>query len=90
MKPQVPEGAKIYIKHHRYTEENGEGILLPSKDIRESNLTFLSKGGLTEVFVTLANGTEAAGYAICSDKDNFNRSIGRNIALGRALKGLGL
>ena len=28
----------------------------------------------------------AFGYAVCSEQDNFNKKLGRTIALGRALK----
>jgi len=28
------------------------------------------------------------GYALCSDKDSFNKKMGRNIALGRAKRGV--
>ena len=34
------------------------------------------------------NGWLARGVAICSDRDNFNRKVGRAIAMGRAAKAL--
>jgi len=30
------------------------------------------------------------GFAFCSDKDQFSKKLGRNIALGRALKNMNL
>lgn len=96
MQKVAPEGSKIYVTHFRYTDGYKlhpilkNPVLMPAKEIRESKLGFHSKGGMTEVFVTLSDGREALGHALCSRKDNFNRKIGRNIALGRALKELGL
>lgn len=96
MKPVVPEGSKVYVTHFRYTDGYilhpllKEPTMLPAKEIRHEKMSFHAKGGMTEVFVTLPDGREACAYATCSRKDNFNRHIGRNIALGRALKELGL
>lgn len=38
--------------------------------------------------VIYENGWTARGVAVCSDKDNFSRKIGRTIAYGRAVKAL--
>lgn len=43
------------------------------------------RGGKTEVKVT-KNGKVSIGVAHCSFRDNYNRTTGRNIALGRALE----
>lgn len=46
-------------------------------------------GGCTFAYVKDAEGNEVArGMAQCSVLDNFDRSLGRTIALGRALKKL--
>lgn len=45
------------------------------------------KGGSTEVRIE-KDGVGASGEAVCSAKDNYSRKVGRNIALGRALKAL--
>lgn len=44
-----------------------------------------NKGGQTLVKVTTPTGQVLVGIAACSDKDNFNKKLGVNIALGRAL-----
>lgn len=46
----------------------------------------LPKGGLTLVQVEYVDGRTFRGAAKCSLRDNFNRAIGRQIALGRAFK----
>ena len=42
------------------------------------------KGGLTECHILMNDGTEIVGRAECSRKDNFQYSIGRKLAFGRA------
>lgn len=46
----------------------------------------LPRGGLTTVTVTLPDGHLFYGAAKCSKRDNYCKAIGRQIALGRALK----
>jgi hypothetical protein len=45
-------------------------------------------GGSTTVEITSPEGLNAAGTAVCSMKENFNRRVGNSIALGRALQTL--
>lgn len=45
----------------------------------------LGKGGITVVYVKLADGRTVFGTARCSEKDNFSRRIGRELALDRAI-----
>ena len=42
-------------------------------------------GGYTKIEVTTPENRTVVGEAYCSDKENFNRHIGNQIALGRAL-----
>lgn len=82
MRPQVPEGIHVRYAHHRYRNPSGEGVS--------------PKGGWTTATlyrdVSAELGHEApdqvvgTGVAYCHLNDNFNRKIGRDIALGRALK----
>lgn len=44
------------------------------------------RGGITTATITLEDGQTFTSSAICSDKDNYSKSIGRQIAFGRALK----
>ena len=48
-------------------------------------LRFLPKGGQTTVYVS-RDGVFAEGIAVCSPRDNYDRKLGAQIALGRALK----
>ena len=78
-------GFKVRVWHDRCYREKG----------MFGGLTLQSKGGATEVLVTLPDEVgvrtaSAVGIAECSPKDNFDRKRGVRIALGRALKQLGL
>jgi hypothetical protein len=44
------------------------------------------RGGTTRVEITLSDGINIIGEALCSLKDNYNKKTGVKIALGRALK----
>jgi len=84
MSPVIPAGVKVFFTHYRkfpgmidfYTR--GELPGFPPEP----------KGGLTEARLVSNGRIIAMGYADCSTKDNFNKAVGRNIALGRALKAL--
>ncbi len=43
------------------------------------------KGGITIIAVTSPDGRNAIGKSKCSDKDSWNRKMGNQIALGRAM-----
>lgn len=93
MKPTVPEGAKVKVRHSRWTpgaDPELELDLRPAREIHLEGGSFYPLGGATEAVVTLANGKEARGEATCRADEAFNKTIGRNIAIGRALKELGL
>jgi len=51
----------------------------------KNNDTFLEKGGKTIVQIKTPSGQEFEGKAVCSEKDNYNKRIGLQVALGRAL-----
>lgn len=82
MRPQVPDGLSVRYSHHRYLNPDGK--------------TTNPKGGWTTAVLydqpPAVVGNEqpvrvvATGVAYCHLNDNFNRKIGRDIALGRALK----
>lgn len=48
----------------------------------------LEKGGKTVIQIRTPDGQEIEGQAVCSDKDNYNKRIGIQIALGRALSSI--
>jgi hypothetical protein len=82
----------IYYKHWRYfdKEQNDDSLLymniLRPYTRRETEWQPTARGGKTECHLVLSDGTEIVGTAECSKKDNFNYSIGRQIAHGRAVK----
>lgn len=45
------------------------------------------KGGATVAYRQEPNGSFSYAIAVCSERDNFNRRIGRDISLGRLVKG---
>jgi len=49
-----------------------------------------TKGGLTEVVIESNEQVMCRGHAVCSDKDDYNKKLGVRIALGRALKTMGM
>lgn len=85
MKTQVEHlrrnGWKVRVYHQRQTPQ---GL----KRIQGKNQKILPKGGLTEVSVISPEGETGSGWAECSKKDVYNRKLGVQIALGRALKSI--
>lgn len=78
----LPEGFTVEFKHERRYAYNPAGKM-------DGYRTLLAKGGRTEAIVLDTHGDPIVmGIATCSDEDAFNKSIGRQIALGRALKAL--
>ena len=53
------------------------------------NMTVNSRGGATVVEITSPINT-VSGVALCNHQDQYNRKLGVRIALGRALKQLGM
>lgn len=85
MKRVIPEGIKPYVTHFRrfpdtdyyMTKFDGSDLGTPPE----------AKGGITEVVLLDKEGNIASiGISRCSERDPFNKKIGRDIALGRALK----
>lgn len=81
---------KVYYKHYRYFdfEQNhnsvASGDLLPYTK-QKTKWQPTCKGGATQCFVVLENGTKIIGKAICSKQDNFVYAIGRKLACDRAM-----
>jgi hypothetical protein len=75
---------KTKIMHYRVDSETGDvarSYTLKGRKIEP-------RGGYTYARVTDDWGDGADGFAVCSRKDNFNKKIGRQIAVGRAMKQL--
>jgi hypothetical protein len=65
-----------------YSRKEAEELKLSSEEI-------IPRGGKTEVdIVNEKNEVIAKGEALCCDRDNFNRRLGREIATARAIKQL--
>lgn len=83
-KPQVKE---VRFQHFRRVRlANGFMALLRQHQWKERGLTPEPRGGFTNARVTLEDGTVVEAQAECSLKDNYSKKLGRQVALGRALK----
>lgn len=83
------EGYKVRVRHVRkFKGPNGVGAA-SKREIAESGLVLadclVHNGGSTSVEITSPSNQTVSATAECSEKDAFNRKIGLNIALGRAL-----
>ena len=80
MRPTPPPGYRVVYRHLRDRVETRDGT-------RE----VLSPHGGTTIALLYRGDAEipsARGFAFCNETDNFSKRIGRDIALGRALKDL--
>lgn len=72
-------GFKVRVLHTRNTQATQQ-LGFGSRNILSG------KGGSTKIEITTPDEqTTVVGIAQCSDKDSFNRKLGNEIALGRAL-----
>lgn len=99
MQRQIPEGTKVKFSHGRLIEsdwgewhrkKDGWGRWDP-EHTTDGYRTHTSQeispyGGRTTCGITFADGSVVYGVAECSRRDNYCKKIGRDIALGRALK----
>lgn len=74
-------GYKVRVSHQRYYAN----YLLARHKAGKLINHLTAKGGMTLVELTSPTGINVLGCARCSKKDNFNRKMGLNVALGRAL-----
>lgn len=79
------EDVKVYVSHLRVSE-GSFGELWTSHELRKLGLKPKAKGGLTLVQLEYGDGRTFRGSARCSPRDNYCKAIGRDIAIGRALK----
>lgn len=81
---QLDEGQKVNVSHLRAVKD---GLLMTSYYWHKHELEPNPRGGLTIVHILDKDGNMLArGTARCSELDQYNKKIGRSIALGRALK----
>lgn len=65
----------------------------PMSEIRRNNVDrnlLISTGGKTQVAIYQGSNKLGEAEARCGRHDNFNRKIGRTVAIGKALKKLGV
>lgn len=77
-------GYKVYVTHYRFYKDQGSNWL------GQCETEIDTHGGETLVQIRGEDGTWYNGLASCSRKDQYNRKLGLRIALGRALKRIGL
>lgn len=92
VKVKVPEGLEVKFSHLRLAEGSpaleGGTNLRSMRELREAKLPVSAKGGRTLASILDGEKVVATGVAQCNAKDPFNYRIGRDIALGRAIKEL--
>lgn len=78
-------GVYAQVSHLRRASQHG--TLKPKKRIRELRMAPLPRGGRTiaKIRDKQTNTLIAVGIAECSDKDQFCKRVGWQIAVGRAL-----
>lgn len=83
-KPQIKE---VRYQHFRIVWGDGSiPYLIRSHEWKERGLQPEPRGGLTTAKVVFEDGSVVNASAECSKKDNYSKQIGRDIALGRALR----
>lgn len=87
---ELPPGLKVRYIHDRKTVPF-QGTLKFDSWGGYSTVKVEPRGGRTiaRIIDESMDATVAEGVARCNSKDNYNKAIGRRIALGRALKALG-
>ena len=93
MQPQLPEGVTAKFAHYRRIRLresfSPEDYFVDRIDEHIFPDQILPRGGFTECYLYDSEGNKIGeAMAACNDRDNFNKKIGRAIALGRALHSL--
>jgi len=82
----------VRVKHQRlYPFGNGLAGPMTSHQAKMADIPTSSAyphGGKTDAAIFLNGDCIATGSAVCSKRDTYNKRIGRNIAVGRALRQL--
>ena len=81
-------GYKVKINHLRWVSDGESDALVAPGTARLLGLPMSEKGGATYVELLAEDGSKSVGKAFCMPTDNFDRSLGVIIALGRARKAL--
>lgn len=81
----VLENAAMHVRHIR-RRPHGFGGYAEMYTLRRSRQSPDPHGGITKVTLTFEDGSVFEAEAQCSNLDNYNKKVGREIALGRAVK----
>ena len=84
----LPDGLKARYRHERLAFDHGIGHVVRATHyvLWSAGLSPLPRGGLTTCRQVTDDGAVVAeAQARCSKRDNYNKRLGRSIALGRAL-----
>jgi hypothetical protein len=81
-------GNRVRVVHRRFYEGSPlpmtrEQAAAVSFHVRIGNI--FPRGGITEIYINDGKSKTKYGMADCSLKDNYNKSVGTDIALRRAL-----
>lgn len=87
MQRQIPEGLRVKYTHLRMTDARPFPVKITEEFAeRAGRYRILPNGGETvAVLKDTAGGILASGLAKCNPCDNYSKTAGRKIALGRAL-----
>lgn len=79
------EGNRVFIRHVRNYEERWVKV---DEETMKKHTRISPKGGKTLVEISLPNGKVFSGESICQKYIFFNKKMGVEVALGRAVKEL--
>ena len=77
-------GIQRHVWHGRRVQGRSADVLMSSYNIKRAGLRPLGFGGRTVVSLTLPNGVAVTAKAECSERDHYDKSVGRNLATQRA------
>jgi len=86
----VPKGAKVEVLHYRKWQDPDYGFTYFSDIPLSKDDVLLPRGGKTEAIIYKKKNKRVLAHTLarCSERDNYNKKLGRMIAVGRALKQL--
>lgn len=84
------DGYEVRVSHRRPTTSWNldSDVLLTKQEAKDQGHKLAPKGGVTHVMIAKSD-DKWHGASRCSRLDNFNRRMGLQIALGRAMKQMG-
>lgn len=80
-------GTKVRTKHFRWVNALAEPNIFYLEHVTKENhkqFAISSNGGLTRVELTMPDGRELKGEALCAPEDTYNKRLGVYLAVQRA------